>query len=105
MGDLISVKLTKKDNERGMYPVDESGHDKWPYGLRLSFTPEISDRFPVLKSLGADEAVAIVAEGKVSEIRVNDIPGNTSRTVEIQITGINLVSKEDYDAAFDDATK
>jgi hypothetical protein len=103
MSDLISVKLSKKDREQDV-ALDAPMYEQYPYGMRLSFNPDISDRFPVLKSLGADEAVAIVAEGKVSEIRVNDIPGNSSRTVEIQITGIQLVSKEDYDAAFDDAT-
>ncbi len=101
--DLISVKVTKK--ERKENDAIEYVEPEYPYGMRLSFGPDISDRFPILKGLEAEEEVAIMAEGLVTEIRVNDRPGNSSRTVEIQITEINLVSKADYEAAFDEATK
>ena len=106
MAELISVKLSKEDQKKiSGVMVDEASREEFPWGLRLTFNPEISDRFPVLANLAAEEEVAIVAEGKVMEIRVADVPGNSSRTVEIQITRMQLISKESYDAAFDDATK
>ena len=102
--DLISTKVTKKERTKSEQPM-EYVEPEYPYGMRLTFSDEISERFPILKDLDAEEAVAIAAEGIVTEIRVNDRPGKKTRTVEIQITGINLVSKASYDAAFDEATK
>lgn len=88
--DLVDVKRTKADKEaerkrwEGESVVGEM--DDYPYGLTIHLDDQTMEK---LGLTGADfdtgEPVAIVAEGVITEDRINTVNGKTRRSMSIQL--------------------
>lgn len=88
---MIDLKLPKKSKET-MGPVAvESPKEEYPYGLRITISNEIFDRFKDLDSLDTGAYVKIVANGCVVSKRSNKVKGGKQdNSIEIQLEEMDV---------------
>lgn len=101
---LVNLKAPPQEKTEAK-PCNVGERDKWRYGFRLSFDEQLLKAIPSLKSAKVGDRCKIVAEGCVVGVRSEEKPnGEEKHTVDVQLEGIGLENKEDYDEAFDEAT-
>ena len=65
--------------------------EEYPWGLRLRFEKEQTDKIPVFKTIAAGSKVKVQCIGKVVEVRTTDAEkGRDRHSVEIQIQKVGI---------------
>jgi len=88
--DMKQPKPKKSDMEAG----PATGYDRYPWGLRLRMGENELEKLGIdLKSLSIKTPVAIVAVGTIVELSETQYEKETHRTLEIQITKMDLTKQ------------
>jgi len=106
---MIDLKLSKSDKkkEAGIGPSAYKGPD-YPWGFRIQFNESQIQKIDAFKDkdIEVGEMVVITAIGKVVEVRITDRDGEKKQeNVEIQIQKIDVVLRNEAEAAFKEESK
>lgn len=93
---LKSLKLPKtKRNEVGSIPVDSYEREEYPYGTRIDLQDESLDALGIKELPEVGSTMMIECKVKVIGARQSANEKKTTRTLELQITDMDLELDED----------
>ena len=94
MGDMVNMKLSKKEAEKEMPAPAESEAPEYPYGLCIRLDKESIGKLAMGKPAGGDEFL-LTAQVFVKEVSVTDrADGDGYESMELQITDMALSGVE-----------
>lgn len=92
---LKSLKLPKSKRDAGSPAIADCKRDEYPYGTRIELQDEGLDALGIKKLPEVGEIMMIECKVKVICARQSAGENNTTRTLELQITDMELEADED----------
>lgn len=94
MGKMANMKLSKVEKKAsGPMATSDYGSD-YPWGLQINLDDAALDKLGIKKLPDAESAAHIMAIGKVTRVSSTSEGGKTRRSMEIQITKLNVECKD-----------
>ena len=87
---MTNLKISKKDKEKPMEVCCESDEDSYPYGLRINLDSGTLDKLGIKNIPAVGETIVFEAKATVIGSRQPADKSTTYRSVELQITEIDL---------------
>ena len=101
--DLKLPKKSKKELKEAAMPMPAGDSEpRYPYGTRLELDKELIPKLGI-ESINGGEMVRIVAQGKVTEVRITDTDGSKKpNRIEIQLQKMEVQrdTQAEYEGGF-----
>lgn len=94
MKDLKISKKEAKEKSEAMATIGSSDQERYPYGLRLDLNNDTLDKLGIDKLPTVGTVLLFEAKAKVVGSRQSATEGSENRSVELQITHIDLEAGE-----------
>lgn len=94
---MKDLKITKKESKAKSESmvVGQSYEERYPYGLRLDLDKDTLEKLGVKKLPAVGVSLMFEAKAKVIASRQSATEGSENRSIELQITHIDLDTDED----------
>jgi hypothetical protein len=93
---MISLKQSAKKMKAGESPIAmDIEHDEYPYGTRIDLNKDTLEKLKIKTLPAVGDEIMIECKAKVIAVRESASQHDTSRSVELQITDMDLELDED----------
>ena len=98
MQKMTDMKFTKAEKKsRYDVPVMSGNGEQYPWGLSITLDAQALKKLGISELPDAGDECEIMATGKVTRVSQSASDDETTRSVEIQITHLSLVSQDTDD--------
>lgn len=95
---MKSMKMSKKETEKGMEPVSGSTQGQYPYGLSIHMDDEVMKKLGMKCMPEAGEVMNLMAKVSVTEVSQRERKGGEPmQSMTLQITDMDLACEETED--------